>query len=99
MTTVGLIIPFLFLLWQAFKPGYVNINMSAVMCTVLVIAFWFKRYMIIVPTLSLGIQKVGIYSPTWVELAILFGAFAVPILLYTILSKLVPLIELEEHHS
>lgn len=97
MTTVGLIIPFLFLLWQAFKPGYVNITGSAVMCFVLVIAFWFKRYMIIVPTLSLGVQKVGIYSPTWVELAILFGAFAVPILLYSLLSKIVPLIELEDH--
>ena len=97
MTTIGLILPFLFLLWQAFKPGYVNIDGSAVMCFILVIAFWFKRYMIIVPTLSLGIQKVGLYSPTWVELAILFGAFAVPILMYTLLSKIVPLIELEEH--
>ena len=97
MTTVGLLIPFLYLLWQAFKPGYVNIDGSAVMCFILVIAFWFKRYMIIVPTLSLGVQKVGLYSPTWVELAILFGAFAVPILLYSILSKIVPLIELGDH--
>jgi Ni/Fe-hydrogenase subunit HybB-like protein len=75
----------------------VNIEGSAIMCFILVIAFWFKRYMIIVPTLSIGIQKVGIYSPSWVELAILFGAFSVPILMYTILSKLVPLIELGEH--
>ncbi|MFC1803110.1 NrfD/PsrC family molybdoenzyme membrane anchor subunit [Thermoproteota archaeon] len=97
MTTIGLIIPFLFLLWQAFKKGFVHIEGSAVMCAILVIAFWFKRFMIIVPTLSIGVQKVGIYIPTWVELAILFGAFAIPILLYTLLSKIVPLIELEEH--
>lgn len=97
MTTLGLIVPFLFLLYQAFKPGYVNINVSAVMCTLLVIAFWFKRYMIIVPTLSIGIQEVGIYTPTWVEISILFGTFALPILLYAILTKILPLMELEEH--
>jgi molybdopterin-containing oxidoreductase family membrane subunit len=96
MTTVGLIIPFLYLLWQAFKPGFVNINHSAVMCFVLVVAFWFKRYMIIVPTLSIGVQKVGIYNPSWVEIAILLGAFSVPILLYSLISKIVPLIELED---
>ena len=99
MTTVGLIAPFLFLLWQAFKPGYVNIDGSAVACTVLVVAYWFKRYMIIVPTLSLGVQKVGLYSPTWVEIAIMLGAFAIPILMYTIITKIVPLIDLtEEEH-
>jgi molybdopterin-containing oxidoreductase family membrane subunit len=97
MTTVGLIIPFLYLLWQAFKPNFVNIDYSAIMCFILVIAFWFKRYMIIVPTLSIGIQKVGIYNPTWVEIAILLGAFSVPILLYSLISKIVPLIELEDH--
>jgi molybdopterin-containing oxidoreductase family membrane subunit len=97
MTTIGLLIPFLFLLWQAFKKNYVHIEVSAIMCTLLVIAFWFKRYMIIVPTLSIGIEKVGIYAPTWVEVAIVFGVFAVPILLYTLLTKIVPLVELEEH--
>ncbi len=96
MTTIGLLVPFLFLLWQAFKPGYVNIDGSAIMCTILVLAFWFKRYMIIVPTLSIGIQQVGLYGPTWVEFAITCGAFALPILLYSLLSKVVPLIELEE---
>ena len=59
-------------------------------------AFWFKRYMIIVPTLSIGVQQVGIYSPTWVEIAIMLGAFAIPILMYAIITKIVPLIELEE---
>jgi molybdopterin-containing oxidoreductase family membrane subunit len=98
MTTLGLIIPFLYLLIQAFRPKYVNITWTAVMSFVLVIAFWLKRYMIIVPTLSIGIHKVGIYNPSWVEIAILLGSFSVPALLYTILTKLVPLIEMEEHH-
>ncbi|MBT7347868.1 polysulfide reductase NrfD, partial [Candidatus Bathyarchaeota archaeon] len=99
MTTLGLILPFAFLLWQAFKPGYVHIEGSAVACTILVIAFWFKRYMIIVPTLSIGIQQVGIYAPSWVEIAIMLGAFAIPILMYAIITKIVPLIELEEEET
>lgn len=98
MTSLGLIIPFLYLLIQAFRPNYVNIGWTAFMSVILVIAFWFKRYLIIVPTLSLGIQEVGVYNPTWVEIAIVLGSFALPALLYTLLAKLVPLIELEEGH-
>ncbi|MCW4051032.1 MAG: polysulfide reductase NrfD [Candidatus Bathyarchaeota archaeon] len=98
MTTLGLVIPFLYMLIQAFKKDYVNITWTAIMSVILVIAFWFKRYMIIVPTLSIGIQKVGIYSPTWIEIAILLASFAIPLLLYTILTKIVPLIEMEEGH-
>jgi molybdopterin-containing oxidoreductase family membrane subunit len=98
MTTLGLIIPFLYLLIQAFRPSFVNITWTAIMSFILVVAFWFKRYMIIVPTLSIGVQHVGLYTPTWVEIAILFGSFSVPILMYTILTKIVPIIEMEEHN-
>lgn len=98
MTTLGLVIPFLYMLIQAFRKDYVNVTWTAVMSFILVIAFWFKRYIIIVPTLSIGIQQVGIYSPTWVEIAILLGSFAFPLLIYSILTKVVPLIELEEEH-
>ncbi len=98
MTSLGLIIPFLYLLIQAFRPNYVNIGWTAFMSVILVIAFWFKRYLIIVPTLSIGIQEVGVYNPTWVEIAIVLGSFALPALLYTLLAKLIPLIELEEGH-
>jgi len=92
------VIPFLYMLIQAFKKDYVNITWTAVMSFILVVAFWFKRYMIIVPTLSIGVQQVGIHSPTWVEIAILLGSFALPLLLYSILTKVVPLIEMEETH-
>jgi Ni/Fe-hydrogenase subunit HybB-like protein len=99
MTTLGLVIPFLYMLIQAFRKDYVNVTWTAVMSFILVIAFWFKRYIIIVPTLSIGVQQVGIYLPTWVEIAILLGSFALPLLLYAVLTKVVPLIEMgEEHH-
>ncbi|OGD55377.1 hypothetical protein A3K81_03505 [Candidatus Bathyarchaeota archaeon RBG_13_60_20] len=99
MTTLGLVIPFLYMLVQAFRKDYVNIEWTAAMSLMLVIAFWFKRYMIIVPTLSIGVQQVGIYSPTWTEIAILLGSFALPLLLYTVLTKVVPLMELEVEHD
>jgi molybdopterin-containing oxidoreductase family membrane subunit len=99
MTTLGLVIPFIYLLIQAFRPKQVNITWTAIMSVILVIAFWFKRYLIIVPTLSLGTHKVGLYIPTWVEIAILFGSFALPALMYTLLTKLIPLIEMEEDHN
>lgn len=98
MTVFGLFIPSVYLLVQAFRKDALNLNMTALMSAIIVIAFWAKRYIIIVPTMSIGIQKVGLYTPTWVEISILLGSFSIPILIYTILTKLIPIIEMEEHH-
>lgn len=97
ITFLGLLIPLIFLLIQAFKPKKINIKLTALMSFILVVAFWFKRYMIIVPTLSVGVQKVGIYSPSWVEISILAGSLTFPLLIYTIFIKLIPIIEIGEH--
>ncbi|HEY6042604.1 MAG TPA: NrfD/PsrC family molybdoenzyme membrane anchor subunit, partial [Anaerolineae bacterium] len=63
------------------------------------IAMWLKRYVIIVPTLynpRIPIQNVpsewAQYSPTWVEWSITAGAFAMFILLYTLFSKVFPVV-------
>jgi molybdopterin-containing oxidoreductase family membrane subunit len=98
LTFLGLFIPFIVLLVQAFRPGHVNINLTAIVSFWLVIAFWFKRYIIVVPTLSIGTEHLGLYAPTWVELAVLAGSFSLPILLYTILVKLIPIVEMGESH-
>jgi Ni/Fe-hydrogenase subunit HybB-like protein len=67
------------------------------------IAMWLKRYIIIVPTLynpRIPIQSVpwewAHYSPTWVEWSITAGAFAMFILLYTLFSKIFPVISIWE---
>jgi len=62
------------------------------------IAMWIKRYIIIIPTLSLPLVAGGWgqYTPTWVELSITAGAIAGFILLYTIFSKLFPIVSLWE---
>jgi molybdopterin-containing oxidoreductase family membrane subunit len=67
------------------------------------IAMWLKRYVIIVPTLynpRVPIQNVpwewAHYQPTWVEWSITAGAFASFILLYTLFSKMFPVISIWE---
>ena len=97
ITTIGLALPCIYLLAQAFRPGKINITMTAIVSLVIVIAMWYKRYIIIVPTLTVGSQIQG-YAPTWVEITILFGSLSAMALIYTILLKLIPVVEMEEHH-
>ncbi len=77
---------------------------TIVVASVLVnVAMWLKRYIIIVPTLSnprISIQNVpwewAHYSPSWVEWSITAGAFAMFILLYTLFSKMFPVVSIWE---
>jgi len=98
ITTIGLVLPCAYLLVQAFRPGKINITMTAIVSLVIVIAMWFKRYIIIVPTLTVGGSPLLAYAPSWVEIAILGGSFSALALIYTILLKLIPVIEMEEPH-
>jgi len=99
MTFIGLIAPCALLLVQAFRSNHVNIELTAIASLALVIAFWFKRYIIIVPTLSVAGTRYGTYIPSWVEIAILGGSFALLALLYTVILKVVPIIEMGEAHD
>jgi Ni/Fe-hydrogenase subunit HybB-like protein len=99
MTFLGLIVPCAVLLVQAFRSNHVNIDLTAIVSLVLVIAFWFKRYIIIVPTLSVAGTTYGVYTPSWVEIAILGGSFSLLALMYTVIMKLVPIIEMGEGHN
>ncbi len=98
ITTIGLILPCVYLLIQAFRPGKINITWTTVFSLFIVIAMWFKRYIIIVPTLTVGGSPLQTYAPSWVEIMILGGSFAALALIYTILLKLIPIIEMEEPH-
>ncbi len=62
------------------------------------IGMWLKRYIIVVPSMALPLTPTewGTYHPTWVEWSITAGAFAAFILLYTLFSKVFPLISLWE---
>lgn len=96
LTTIGLILPCVYLLVQAFRPGKINITWTSIFSLFIVIAMWFKRYIIIVPTLTVGGSPLQAYTPSWVEIMVLGGSFAALALIYTILLKLIPIIEMEE---
>jgi molybdopterin-containing oxidoreductase family membrane subunit len=95
MLIFGMVMPCLLLLWQAFKHDYANIKLTAYLAAIVVAAFWVDRYLIIIPTMTRGIEGL-VYQPSWVELSIVIGTFAVPTLLYALFIKLFPIIELEE---
>jgi len=74
-----------------------SITFAAIIC---VIALWFNRYLIVVPTLEtpfLPIQdsrpEFLNYSSTWVEWSTTLGGTALFCLLFTLASKFVPIIE------
>jgi hypothetical protein len=43
-----------------------------------------------------GGDPIGVYSPTWVEWAITAGSFAAFILVFVVLSKIVPMVSVSE---
>lgn len=95
----GLIIPFLLLLIPAMrKPLPITI-----VAFVVLIAAWFKRYLIVVPTQLhpyLPVQNVPDkfhhYMPTIPEIAITVAPFILLLIIITILSKIFPVISIWE---
>ena len=94
-----LILPILFMLFRRFrKPLPVMLISIAVL-----IAAWFKRYLIVVPTQEhpfLPIQHVPLnfvhYSPTLIETLISIAPFILVLIIITLISKFFPVIPLHE---
>ena len=101
----GLIIPIFLMLFKYFrKPGTLFI-----ISVIMVIASWFKRYLIVVPTQENPFlprqfvpQAWMVYQPTVVESAITIGTILLAIIIITILVKFFPVISIwemaEEEH-
>jgi Ni/Fe-hydrogenase subunit HybB-like protein len=62
------------------------------------IGMWIKRYIIVLPSLSLPLvgQEWAPYSPTWVEIAIVVASFAGFALIFTLFAKLFPIVPIWE---
>jgi molybdopterin-containing oxidoreductase family membrane subunit len=74
-----------------------------VVCTLIAIGAWVKRYLIVVPTLLhpfLPIQDVPLtwseYFPNWVEWSVTMAAFAGMVIIVTLYSKLFPMMSMWE---
>lgn len=62
------------------------------------IGMWIKRFVIVVPSLSLPQMPYewGVYTPTWVEIAITVASFAGFALVFTLFARLFPIVSLWE---
>lgn len=95
----GLLLPILFMLFRRFrKPLPIMLISVAVL-----IAAWFKRYIIVIPTQEhpfLPVQHVPHnfihYSPTLIETMISIAPFILVLIIITLISKFFPVIPLHE---
>ncbi|MBI2935599.1 MAG: polysulfide reductase NrfD [Chloroflexi bacterium] len=62
------------------------------------IGMWIKRYIIVVPSLAdpLMPYQWGVYTPTWVEMAITAASFGGFALIFTLFAKLFPIVSVWE---
>jgi len=95
----GLILPIIFLLFRKMRKPLPIL----VIAFFVIVAAWFKRYIIVVPTLEhpyLPIQNVPlnfkIYTPTLIEILITIAPMILVLIIITVLSKLVPIIPVHE---
>lgn len=95
----GLILPILFLLFRRFRTPGPLLLMSVAM----LIAAWFKRYLIVIPTQEhpfLPIQHVphnfAHYTPTVIETMISIAPFIMVLMIITLISKFFPVIPIHD---
>lgn len=96
---LGLIIPIILLLFRFFRKPFAMLIISIFV----LIAAWFKRYLIVVPTQDhpfLPKQYVPdawmVYHPTIVESAITIGTILLSVMIITVLVKFFPVIPIWE---
>ena len=96
---VGVIVPMLVMAIPRFRTIN-NITISAV---IVIFALWLNRYLIVVPTLEspyLPIQDSRaawqLYSATWVEWSLTAAGVAMFCLLFTLASKMIPVVQVSE---
>lgn len=96
---LGLIIPIILLLFKFFRKPLPMFLISVVV----LVAAWFKRYLIVVPTQENPFlpkqfvpQAWMVYQPTVIETAITMGTILLAVIIITILFKLFPVIPIWE---
>ncbi len=103
---LGLLLPIILLLFRFFRKPVPLFGIAIVM----LVAAWFKRYIIVVPVQLnpyLPMQYVPdewvVYQPTLIESAITMGSVLLVVIIITILVKLFPVISIwelaEEQHN
>ncbi|MFW5929344.1 MAG: NrfD/PsrC family molybdoenzyme membrane anchor subunit [Halobacteriota archaeon] len=100
LAMVFLIIPLAYVAFQHF--GIIDYSMrgTAVAGVFVILGVLFEKTLFVVeglmhPATSLYESVPGTYSPSWVEISSLFGTAAMVVLFFMVISKIVPIVELE----
>lgn len=98
MVIVGFFIPAVTLMIQAFHTKWFSVTRTGLAATAILVAFWVKRFMIVVPSLLRPLLPFpgGSYNPSWVEWSIIAGIFAIAVLLFMLFLKLFPMLGISE---
>ncbi len=98
MLIIGFFVPSMLLIVQAINHKWFGMTRTFLAASAILIAFWLKRFFIVVPSLLRPLLPFpeGSYNPSWVEWSIIIGIFAISVLCYTLFLKLFPIMELPE---
>jgi len=96
---VGVLVPLIVVGFKKLR----TINNITIAAFIVIIALWLNRYLIVVPTLEspyLPIQESrdawAHYSATWVEWSLTAGGVALFCLLFTLASKMIPIVQVSD---
>ncbi len=96
LAILGFGIPTIILLKPIFGKRKFNTGLTFVASIILNVAFWVKRFTIVVPSLlNPPLYQTGIYIPTLTEASIMLGTFWMAVLLYMAFIKIFPIVELD----
>ena len=93
-----LVISFVLLFIQ-FARNHYSFGLAVLAGVLVNLAAIGKRYLIVIPSQTHGSllpYTTGTYSPTWVEISIIVGLFALGTLLFILFMKLFPIMEISE---
>ena len=98
MIVFGLAVPALILVAPVIRSKWFSLNLTVVASVVILIAFWVKRFLIVVPSLLRPLLPfpTGTYNPSWVEWSVIAGLFALAVLIYLLFLKVFPMMEISE---
>lgn len=87
---------------QMLIPSLFSVERTVAAATLPVMATLIEKFLFVVeglmhPVFTLYEGVPGHYSPSWVEISSILGAFSLVILFFLVVSRIIPLIEVEEH--
>ncbi|MBI2304253.1 MAG: polysulfide reductase NrfD [Chloroflexi bacterium] len=94
---LGLIIPFVILA----VPGTRTVAGVGLASALVVVGVLAERVNLVVAPLMFRflVPQITFYVPSWVELSVILGTYAVGVLVFVVLAKILPLVEIEEPAS